>query len=151
MPTIRFYLFKDSADASKRLQFACHLCARAVAEKLKVWILCADAQMAQTLDDMLWQHPAEAFIPHYQTHNPPVEIPPEQLTANSYVYLSIAPERAAQTDILINLSNEAIPDIPRNCHRVFEIVTQQPSVLTTTRQRYVNYRERGLNPEITNV
>lgn len=148
MPIVRFYIFKDSADAARRLQFACQLCARAVAEALSVWIACADEQMAQALDEQLWQYPQDAFIPHYQSTKPIEKQHLAIIRQSSHAVLSVPPERAAHTDVLINLSEAALPDIPHGCGRVFEIVTQQPSVLTATRQRFANYRERGLTPEM---
>ena len=38
-------------------------------------------------------------------------------------------------------------DLPRDCARVFEIVTPQPDVLQSTRRRYAAYRERELEPQ----
>jgi len=50
-------------------------------------------------------------------------------------------------DVLINLSLENTPDLPRGCSRVLEIVSPQPDVLHSTRARYRAYRERGLEPQ----
>ena len=57
------------------------------------------------------------------------------------------PERIARADVLINLSLETTPDLPRDCSRVLEIVTPQPDVLRSTRSRYAAYRERELDPQ----
>ena len=42
---------------------------------------------------------------------------------------------------------QTTPDLPRDCARVFEIVTPQPDVLQSTRRRYAAYRERELEPQ----
>ena len=61
--------------------------------------------------------------------------------------LAVPPERVARADVLINLSLENTPDLPRGCSRVLEIVSPQPDVLHSTRARYRAYRERGLEPQ----
>ena len=95
--------------------------------------------MAAQLDHALWHSRADSFLTHCRPGDP--------LEAEAAVLLAVPPERIARTDVLINLSQETAPDLPRDCARVFEIVTPQPDVLQSTRRRYAAYRERELEPQ----
>lgn len=138
-PIIRFYVLPADSGLEHRLDLACKLAEKAQQEQLKTLILCADDNMAAQLDHALWHYRADSFLPHCRSGDP--------LESEAAAVLTVPPERAAACDVLINLSNETIPDLPRGCRRVFEIVSPQADVLTSTRHRYAAYRERGLEAQ----
>lgn len=138
-PTVRFYVLPGGSGLENRLELACKLAEKAQQERLKTLIICADEHMAAQLDHALWHYRADSFLTHCRPGDP--------LEAEAAVLLAVPPERIARTDILINLSQETAPDLPRDCARVFEIVTPQPDVLQSTRRRYAAYRERELEPQ----
>ena len=138
-PVIRFYVLPAGSGLEHRLDLACKLAEKAQQEQLKTLILCADDSMAAQLDHALWHYRADSFLPHCRSGDP--------LENEAAAVLTVPPERAAACDVLINLGNENIPDLPRGCNRVFEIVSPQPDVLASTRRRYAAYRERGLEPQ----
>jgi DNA polymerase III subunit chi len=138
-PTVRFYVLPDGSGLENRLELACKLAEKAQQERLKTLIICADEHMAAQLDHALWHYRADSFLTHCRPGDP--------LEAEAAVLLAVPPERIARTDVLINLSQETAPDLPRDCARVFEIVTPQPDVLQSTRRRYAAYRERELEPQ----
>ena len=138
-PTVRFYVLPDGSGLENRLELACKLAEKAQQERLKTLIICADEHMAAQLDHALWHYRADSFLTHCRSGDP--------LGAEAAVLLAVPPERIARTDVLINLSQETAPDLPRDCARVFEIVTPQPDVLQSTRRRYAAYRERELEPQ----
>ena len=128
-PTVRFYVLPDGSGLENRLELACKLAEKAQQERLKTLIICADEHMAAQLDHALWHYRADSFLTHCRPGDP--------LEAEAAVLLAV----------LINLSQETAPDLPRDCARVFEIVTPQPDVLQSTRRRYAAYRERELEPQ----
>ena len=138
-PTIRFYILPDGSGLEHRLDLVCKLAEKAQQEGQKTLILCADDNMAAQLDHALWHYRADSFLPHCRSGDP--------LENEAAAVLTVPPERAAACDVLINLGNENIPDLPRGCNRVFEIVSPQADVLASTRRRYAAYRERGLEPQ----
>ena len=138
-PTVRFYALPDGSGLENRLELACKLAEKAQQERLKTLIICADEHMAAQLDHALWHYRADSFLTHCRPGDP--------LEAEAAVLLAVPPERIARTDVLINLCQETAPDLPRDCARVFEIVTPQPDVLQSTRRRYAAYRERELEPQ----
>lgn len=138
-PTIRFYILPDGSGLEHRLDLVCKLAEKAQQEGQKTLILCADDNMAAQLDHALWHYRADSFLPHCRSGDP--------LESEAAAVLTVPPERAAACDVLINLSNETTPDLPRGCNRVFEIVSPQADVLASTRRRYAAYRERGLEPQ----
>ena len=138
-PTVRFYVLPAGSGLENRLELACKLAEKAQQERLKTLILCADEHMAAQLDHALWHYRADSFLTHCRPDDP--------LQAEAAAVLAVPPERVARTDVLINLSLENTPDLPRGCSRVLEIVSPQPDVLHSTRARYRAYRERGLEPQ----
>ena len=138
-PTVRFYVLPAGSGLENRLELACKLAEKAQQERLKTLILCADEHMAAQLDHALWHSRADSFLTHCRPDDP--------LQAEAAAVLAVPPERVARADVLINLSLENTPDLPRGCSRVLEIVSPQPDVLHSTRARYRAYRERGLEPQ----
>lgn len=135
---VRFYVFPH-ADGDARLHLACQLCEKAQQLGQKTVVLCADEKMRADLDTRLWTFRADSFVTH--------ALPESEHAHEAAVLLLVPPERAQRADVIINLSADHQPDIPRGCTRVFEIVSQQPDVLDATRKRFAAYRERGLTPE----
>ena len=138
-PTVRFYVLPAGSGLENRLELACKLAEKAQQKCLKTLILCADEHMAAQLDHALWHYRADSFLTHCRPDDP--------LQAEAAAVLAVPPERVTRADVLINLSLENTPDLPRGCSRVLEIVSPQPDVLHSTRARYRAYRERGLEPQ----
>ena len=137
--TVRFYVLPDEADVKQRLQLTCTLVEKAAQENLRALILCADDDMAAALDELLWSFKPESFIPHSMLD--------EDMAKHATIWLAVPPARINEADVIINLSLDPTPDIPRSCNRIFEIVTQHSDVLTATRKRFAAYRQRGLEPQ----
>ena len=137
--TVRFYVLPDEADVKQRLQLTCTLVEKAAQENLRALILCANDDMAAALDELLWSFKPESFIPH--------SLLDEDMAKHANIWLAVPPARINEADVIINLSLDPIPDIPRSCNRIFEIVTQHSDILAATRKRYTAYRKRGLEPQ----
>ena len=136
---MRFYVLPDEADVKQRLQLTCTLVEKAAQENLRTLILCADDEMAANLDELLWSFKPESFIPHCLLN--------DEMAKHANIWLAVPPVRVNEADVIINLSLDPNPDIPRSCNRIFEVVTQHSDILIATRKRYAAYRKRGLEPQ----
>ncbi len=129
MTSIDFYF-----NAADRLQVACRLAGKAVAQKKKLLVFAPDAGLAQKLDRMMWTWPATGFVPHCLAGDP--------LAADTPVLIATEPDTAAACDILLNLAAEYPPKFERY-ERVLEIVSQENEERSAGRARFKFYRDRG--------
>ena len=129
MTSIDFYF--NSAD---KLQVACRLAGKAMAQGKRLLIYAPQADSAQRIDRMLWTWQATGFVPHCAAHDP--------LTSETPVLIASAADAHAACDVLLNLSGEPPPAI--ECYdRLLELVAQDDEDRRAARERYRFYRERG--------
>jgi len=57
--TIDFYF-----NAEDRLQVACRLAAKAMADGKRMLVYAPDAELAARVDKLMWTWPATGFVPH---------------------------------------------------------------------------------------
>ena len=129
MTSIDFYF-----NAPDRLQVACRLAAKALAQKKRLLIYAPAAEMASRIDRMLWTWPAIGFVPHCAAHDP--------LAAETPVLIGSADEPAAGGELLLNLGGECPPHFER-FERLLEIVPAEDAERAAGRGRYRFYLERG--------
>lgn len=139
---VRFYVLK-TAESQATYRLVYKLCKKACEEQQKVGIICANEEMLEILDKLLWSEESGAFIPHVRLGDP--------LEKKAAIVLYCLPERISSTDVLINLGYDEKLDIPQQCQKVFEIVNQQPIVLKATRNRYRLYQQLSLTPETVTI
>ena len=65
MTTIDFYF-----NAEDRLQVACRLAGKALAQKKRMLIYAPEPEAASRIDKLLWTWPAIGFVPHCAPHEP---------------------------------------------------------------------------------
>jgi len=106
-----FYQLTDPADTA-RLKLVCRLADKAFQAKQKLFVLCADANEAQTLDDLLWTFHDVGFIPHAQVGSEHAHVAPILLGTQ-------LPE--PPVDILLNLQ-EKTPEAAQKYQRIIEVV-----------------------------
>ena len=136
-PRIDFYVLSDRQDNSRAL-LACRLADKAYSLGHTVYILTASEAQAAALDDLLWTFRQDSFIPH--------ERYPLTGEESSPVLIGIASPTEVNAQVLINFTF-TLPDGFERFERVVELVDQQPEVLAKSRERFKQYRERGLTPE----
>lgn len=130
---IDFYLLAD-ADPGARARFACRLAHRAWRDGHSVLLHTPDAASAASLDELLWQYPDGAFIPHGiaggdEIHGAPVGI-------------GHGADVGEYHDVLINLDDE-VPLFFGRFERLAEIIVQDADARSQGRARYRFYRDRG--------
>jgi DNA polymerase-3 subunit chi len=126
---IDFYTGTDD-----KLRTACLLSHKAMQNGLRVLLHTPDQATAEMLDQLLWQHPAAAFMPHCLSSN--------QAAAEMPVIIGHQPEPFPHSEVLISLHTTCLPFFSR-FERVIEIVNQDAEDSRLGRERFGFYRERG--------
>jgi DNA polymerase III subunit chi len=129
MTAIDFY-----THVSDRFQVATKLVAKAFAQHGSVRVLTPDASATETLDRMLWLHPAIAFLPHCRVG--------DRLAADTPIWVDHVLEHPGAGAVLINLHATPPPFFAR-FQRLAEIVGIDDTEAASARNRYRFYRERG--------
>ena len=129
MTRIDFYL-----DADDRLQVACRLAAKAIAQARKVLIYAPDGEVAKALDRMMWTTPAIAFVPHVMADH--------RLAEETPVVIARDPDTLPHDDVLLNLDRAEPPRFAR-FQRLVEIVSRDQDDRQAARDRFRSYRDRG--------
>ena len=129
MTTIDFYF-----NAADRLQVACRLAGKAVAQHKRVVVYAPSAELAQRVDRMLWTWPAIGFVPHCMSDDP--------LAGETPVLIATDGESAPVCDVLLNLATGQ-PEFFERYARLLEIVSQDDDDRRAARSRFAWYRDRG--------
>ena len=129
MTTIDFYF-----NAPDRLQIACRLAAKAMADGKRMLIYAPDPEVSAKLDKLMWTWPAVGFVPHVAADDP--------LAPETPVLLSRADETPPQCPFLVNLSAQCPPHFA-SFDRLFEIVGLEDADKQAGRERYKLYKSRG--------
>lgn len=128
MTSIDFYF-----NAADRLQVACRLAAKALAERKRVLIYAPDAELATKLDRLMWTWPATGFLPHCPSH--------DALAAETPVLIA-GDDEAADIPILLNLSSDCPPHFA-TFERLLEVVGAEEADREPARARFRMYKSRG--------
>ncbi|GAB3730776.1 DNA polymerase III subunit chi [Silanimonas algicola] len=129
-----FYLIDKPRFREQPLLLVCELAKRCHGTGKPTLVLCATAQQAEELDDLLWSFEEDSFIEHQiagldeDEDDVPVLVVPPGIEA---------PMRA----MVINLRAETVPE---GFERVLEVVPADPSAREPLRARWKQYQARGL-------
>lgn len=118
---------------------AAQLSLEAIDARKKLTFLCADQNQAEAVDEYLWCHPQDRFIPHNLAGEGP-----ENGTSVEIVWLN-ALEKGhiiRNTHVLINLSNTFIDDHIRFNH-IIDFVPNDEQGKIAARERYKHYKMAG--------
>ena len=128
MTQIDFYF-----NAADRLQVACRLAAKALADGKRMLIYAPDAELATRLDRLMWTWPATGFVPHCPAG--------DALAAETPVLIS-GDDEAADIPILLNLSADSPPHFA-SFERLLEVVGAEEAEREPARARFRLYKSRG--------
>ena len=131
---VDFYVIKSAGEKSRQ-HFACRLAEKAYRLDHTVHIVVANSQSARQVDDLLWTFRDGSFVPH--------EVVGQVATGTpAPVTIGVESEPPRSCDLLINLGEE-MPASADSFPRVAEIVTADEDARARSRQRFVDYRDRG--------
>ncbi|HEX7052588.1 MAG TPA: DNA polymerase III subunit chi [Burkholderiales bacterium] len=129
MTSVDFYF-----NAADRLQVACRLAGKALAQGRSLLIYAPEGDTASRIDRLLWTWPATGFVPHCALHDP--------LAADTPVLIAADAETPPRCDVLLNLSAECPPHFER-FERLLEVVGADEDERAAGRARYRFYKSRG--------
>ena len=129
MTTIDFYF-----NASDRLQVACRLAAKALAEEKRMLVYAPDAEVAARVNKLMWTWPATGFVPHCPVDDP--------LAPETPILIGRTDELPSNCALLINLGIECPPHFA-SFERLFEVIGVDDADKEAGRNRYKVYRSRG--------
>lgn len=129
MTTIDFY-----TRVSEPLKLVARIVAKAYRTQGNVRVLTPDADTTAALDRLLWQEPADSFLPHCRMESP--------IAAETPIWIDETLEHAGPAGVLVNLHPEPPPFFSR-FERLVEVIGAQELQLVAGRARFRYYRERG--------
>jgi DNA polymerase-3 subunit chi len=129
MTTVDFYF-----NAQDKLQVACRLAGKALAQGRSLLVYAPEADTASRLNKLLWTWQATGFVPHCALHDP--------LAADTPVLIAGDAETPKRCDVLLNLASACPPHFER-FERLLELVGSDEAERAAGRERYRFYKSRG--------
>ena len=129
-----FYLIAKPRFREEPLLLVCELVRKAYAADLWTLVLARDAAQAEELDDLLWDMGDEVYIPHQIAGDEEDELTP--------VVIATPDVDAPLRPLVINLRDAAVEGA---FQRVLEVVPADESARGPLRERWTQYKARGLD------
>ncbi|MEQ1588895.1 MAG: DNA polymerase III subunit chi [Gallionella sp.] len=129
MTKIDFY-----TGSKDKLRTACQLSHKAMQSRVRVMFSTPDSSTSHALDKLLWEFPANAFIPHCLSNTAEAETIP--------VVINHDDDKFPDHELLISLHPQTINFFSR-FERVIEIVSVDEADSRMGRERYKFYKDRG--------
>jgi DNA polymerase-3 subunit chi len=117
-----------------KLRTACQLSHKAMQSGVRVMFSTPDSTTSHALDKLLWEYPANAFIPHCLSDVAEAETMP--------VVINHDGEKFPDHELLISLHKQTINFFSR-FERVIEIVSRDEEDSRLGRERFKFYKDRG--------
>ncbi len=133
MPRADFYLIAKPRFRADPLLLVCELAKRAFANGQSALILARSLEQAELLDEKMWEFDADAFVPHQIAGDEDDAITPVLIVPPG----TSAPDRA----LVINLRDESVTG---TFERVLEVVPDEESLRTGSRERWKTYKTAGI-------
>lgn len=134
MPRADFYLIAKDRFKAEPLRLVCELARKAYDANLWTLVLARDTAQAEELDELLWAFDDDAYIPHQIAGTDDEdELAPVLIAAPD----TDAPLRP----LVINLRDGAVDG---SFERVLEVVPADESARGPLRERWTQYKARGL-------
>ena len=120
--------------AADKIAAACALLGGAYAKKKPMLVFAPEKTVANSVDRMLWTHPALGFVPHCQADS--------SLAAETPIVITDTLETIPQDERLMNLSQTVPPGFSR-FQNLIEVVGQDEDERSAARERVKFYKDRG--------
>jgi DNA polymerase-3 subunit chi len=135
VPRADFYLVDKPRFRAEPLRLVCELARKAHDAGLWTLVLARDAAQAEALDDLLWDMGDDVFIPH--------QVAGVDVDEDEAAVLIAPPEvDAPLRPLVINLRDAAVEGA---FDRVLEVVPADDSARGPLRERWKQYKARGLD------
>lgn len=133
MANVTFLLLEQDGE-QQRLLHACKLAAQHYRNRQRVLVRCNDKPGAEAFDELLWQQPSDAFVPHNLTGEGPANGAPVEIAWQT--------ASVANRPILINLT-DTMPEDAGRFRQIFDFVPNEADLKQQARERYKHYRAAG--------
>ena len=134
MPRADFYLIAKPRFRQEPLRLVCELAKKAYEANLWTLVLARDTAQAEALDDLLWDMGDEVYIPH--------QIAGTDIEEDEAAVLISPPDvDAPLRPLVINLRDAPVQG---SFERVLEVVPADESARGPLRERWTQYKARGL-------
>ncbi|MDX1801475.1 MAG: DNA polymerase III subunit chi [Marinobacter sp.] len=134
-----FHILPQTTEEARHLH-AVKLVDKAWSQGDRVCLVCDSVRQADALDELLWQHRPDAFIPHSV-------IPDAATRCPDPVGILLYPPAAADWDTVIILS-AALPADADRFRRLALVAHNEPSVLDQARSHFRQLRTLGIEPNV---
>jgi len=142
MARVDFYVL-ERIDERSRQTLACKLAEKAYRLDNTVYIHAKSHADAERLNELLWTFRDGSFVPHALSGS-------TDESELSPVIIGSEPAGVEPRDLLINLCDE-IPAFVDTFPRVAEVVTSDENCRQLSRQRFVEYRDKGHSIQTHNI
>ena len=132
MPQVTFWQLSDGKDAGESR--ACDLIASAYAQRQKCVVLCANKSSAEAVDELLWQLPADRFVPHNMCGEGPGTGTPVEICWQE--------NQLSRRNLIVNLSGEMLTS-PHSYQTIYDFVPVAGDAKQAARVRYKQYQQAG--------
>ncbi|MGS2717091.1 DNA polymerase III subunit chi [Eionea flava] len=137
MTEVDFYILQETTLAA-RDHFVCRLAEKALLTGRHVVIKVHDEEHAESMSQYLWSFKPESFVPHaLNNHTPNSDSHPAES-----IIIDWQGNTNAHYDVIIN-AQTIVPKEFSRFNKLMEVVVQDEDLLTTTRENYQFYRDRG--------
>jgi DNA polymerase-3 subunit chi len=121
-------------NAADRLQVACRLAGKALAQGSRMIVYAPDPEVATRVDRLMWTWPATGFVPHCAAD--------DALAAETPVLIARDDATPGEIPVLLNLSGECPPHFA-SFERLLEVVGADEVDREAARARFRSYKSRG--------
>lgn len=136
MSQATFYTLDEITD-ERANEFVCSLAYGLMQQRQRVLLFCSTQEQAEALDELMWQQPTQAFIPHNLVGEGPAQGTPVLIA-----WLPL-PQNIGHRTAVINLSQEPVATATK-FRTLIELVPVEPAARQKAREHYKLYRQQGL-------
>ena len=135
MPRADFYLIDKPRFREQPLLLVCELAKRGYAANLSILVLARDTAQAEAIDDLMWSFDPDEYLPHQIAGM-------DEGDDDTPILISTPDMDIPARPMLINLRDGA-PN--GSFDRVLEVVPADESARDPLRERWKQYKARGLD------
>ncbi|WP_416307381.1 DNA polymerase III subunit chi [Neptunicella sp. SCSIO 80796] len=136
MANILFYLLEQEQtdDQPAHFALACQLATDCFRQRQRCVVLAENQAQAEAFDELLWQRPTDAFVPHNLSGEGPNGGAPVEIVWQL--------DNTGNRAVLINLSSQ-MPAQAERFRQIYDFVPAEDNLKQQARERYKHYRAAG--------
>ncbi len=139
---VDFYVLTGTEERT-RFKLACRIAEQAYLGGKRIFVWLDEPQSLERFDELLWSFADRSFVPHELFTD-------AKQWQDTPVLLSCDAQPQQSYDVLVNLG-AAIPAAAAHAARVTEFIDADEQRRRAGRNRFRQYRDRGLAPETRNI